>query len=125
MKVLNKCFLAKQRHSKGSAQTHGDAQDCPDLKKHRLCVRLCSRAVESVEGRRVMYGPRTQAAHYQVKRGSGGCRNPGGAQAARGTTSGRHHSLAGQGVQAHCCKAPQPQREKAQPGNPFHSEMLT
>lgn len=54
MKVLNKCFLAKQRHSKGSAQTHGDAQDCPDLKKHRLCVRLCSRAVESVEGRRVM-----------------------------------------------------------------------
>lgn len=54
MKVLNKCFLAKQRHSKGSAQTRRDAQDCPDLKRPRLCVRLCSRAVESAEGRRVM-----------------------------------------------------------------------
>lgn len=88
-----------------SAQTHRDSQACPDLKKPRLC-QPPSRTAEALkpptQGNAGLWGLWGMQESWK----SSGCLGQG--------LRPSHHYLASQGAQAHCSKAPQPQREKSQ-----------
>lgn len=120
--MLNKCFLANS----GAALVLPLGPDSPRLQAWPHVQSRACQALEQGCGRRRGEEPCTQANHYQVKAeavGDAGVLSV--LSLPRARPQALPWSLPGRPGASHCCKAPEPRREKAPHGNLFDSEMLT